>query len=339
MLTTVAAGRVYNFSHVIGRDASRGPAFHSPSALAIGQDSVVYVVSRGNEASFGTRVGKIKIWPPGDEELLSEFGQRGEEDGQLTWPTSVAIDGEENVYVADEWLNRISIFDRDGNFLDKWGMPGAGDGELNRPSGMAFDREDNLYIVDSANNRVQKFTKDGTFVAKFGEGGSGQGQFNLPWGITVDNQGNIYVADWDNNRVQKFSPDGRFLTTFGTFGIGVGELNHPTNVAVDDDGDVYVCDWANNRVQIFAPDGDFITSLIGDAQQLSRWARQSLEANPDMVKARRRVKSLKPEWGFSYPTALAFDQAKSLIVVADTLRYRLQIYKKDKDYVNPQFNL
>ena len=339
MLTTIAAGRVYNFSHVIGRDSSRGTSFHSPSAIALTQDGVAYVVSRGNEASFGTRVGKIIIWPPGEEELECEFGQRGEEEGQLTWPTSVALDREGKVYIADEWLNRISVFDEDGNFLYKWGTQGVGDGELNRPSGMVFDREDYLCIVDSANNRVQKFTKDGTFLAKFGEYGSREGQFNLPWGITIDNQGNVYVADWDNSRVQKFSPAGVFLTTLGTFGTGAGELNHPTSIAVDDEGDIYVSDWANSRVQVFAPDGEFITSLVGDAQELSRWARQSLEANPDMVKGRRRVKSLEPEWRFSYPAAVAFDLSKSLIVVADTLRYRLQIYRKDKNYVDPQFNL
>ena len=204
---------------------------------------------------------------------------------------------------------------------------------------MVFDREDNLYIVDSLNNRVQQFTKDGTFLAKFGEEGRGEGQFNLPWGITIDNYGDIYVADWQTHRVQKFSPGGTFLTSFGTFGSGAGELNYPTDVCVDDEGDVYVCDRRNDRVQIFAPDGDFITSLFGDAQLLSKWAKQRVAANPDIQKVRRRVKSLEPEWYFFNPTAVAFDHAASQLIVADSQRARLQIYIKDKNYVDPQFNL
>ena len=339
MLTTIAAGRVYNFSHAVGRLAATGAGFLYPTALALGQESVVYVVSRGNENAFGARVSKVTIGAPGDEEVQCEFGKYGQEDGQFLWPASLALDREGKVYVADDWLQRISIFDEDGTFLGKWGTPGVGDGELNRPSGIAFDGQDNLYVVDSWNNRVQKFTKDGMFLDKFGTGGSGKGQFNLPWGITIDSQDNIYVADWENNRVQKFSPDGAFLATFGTFGSGIGELNHPTDVAVDDEGDVYVADWANQRVQIFAPDGDFITSLIGDAQELSKWGRPQVDANPDMIKARRRVKSLEPEWRFRYPTALAFDETKHSIIVADCQNCRLQIYVKDKDYVDPQFNL
>ena len=339
MITTVATGRVYNFSHVVGRGQSTGTGFSRPTAIDLAQDGSVYVVNRGGEQNPGSRVNKITIGAPGDEEFICEFALSGEGNGQAIWPSSVALDREENVYVSDEWLNRISVFDKDGTFLSSWGIQGTGHGELNRPAGIAFDQEDNLYIVDSHSHRIQKFTKNGSFLATFGEEGDGKGQFSLPWGITIDSQGDIYVVDWGNHRVQKFSPYGVFLSSFGTFGSGVGELHYPTDVAVDGDGDVYVADWANHRVQIFAPDGDVITSLIGDAQQPSKWAQLSIDANPDIMKARRRVKSPEPEWRFLFPTAVAFDKALNRLFVVDCQPSRLQIYIKDRDYVGPQFNL
>jgi DNA-binding beta-propeller fold protein YncE len=107
----------------------------------------------------------------------------------------------------------------------------------------------------------------------------------------------------------------------------------PADVAVDPDGDVYVCDWANHLVQVFDPDGGFVTSLLGDAQELSKWAKMTLAANPDGLRRRREVRSLECEWRFAFPTAVIFDAKLNRLIVSDTQRNRLQIYNKLKDYV------
>ena len=334
-LTTVVPGRVWDFSHAVGRNAAAGKGFSQPTSLALAPQGVAYVVSRGNETNFGTRITKVFVGGFHEEDLLGEFGYHGTGDGQTLWPNSVAVDAQGNVYVSDDWLNRISVFDADGNFQRNWGSSGSGQGELDGPAGLAFDQDDNLYVVDSRNHRIQKFSKDGAFLASCGSYGSGPGQFNTPWGITIDSQGAIYVADWKNDRVQKLSSDGTFQLQFG----GANDLNHPSDVAVDPDGDVYVCDWGNNRVRIYDAEGDALASLVGDAQVLAKWAQESVDANPDMAQMRRRVPSLEEEWRFCYPTALVFDAEQSRLIVADNQRGRLQIYTKVQDYVEPQVNL
>ena len=282
------------------------------------------------------------------EDYLGQFSQTGDGDGELTWPTSIAIDSDQRVYVSDDWLNRISIFDKDGAFLDKWGVAGSGDGELNGPSGIRFDKEDNLYVVDNRNNRVQKFTRDGKFLAKWGEEGSGDGQFNLPWGLAIDNKGDVYVADWRNDRIQKFTADGQFLAAFGSRGgdidrdqfsgtgyrtpmdplLGpVGGFNRPSGVAVDKEGDIYVADWGNDRVQVLTPDGRHITSFTGDAT-MSRWGQEKLDSNPDAAKARSLVRDLEPDRRFWAPIAVAIDDEGRVIIV-DSFRGRLQVYQKE----------
>ena len=343
MLTTVAAGRVFDFSHTVGRGAISGEGFRLCVSLATGEGNTIYAVNRGweqvmnvpwNKTQLGTRIGKLTIGPvPGDEEAVSDFSRPGEAPGEMIWPAGIALDSQENVYVTDEWLNRVSVFDKDGNFLGCWGSAGSGDGEFDGPSGIAIDQQDVLYIVDSRNHRIQKFTKDGEFLAKWGSLGSAEGQFNSPWGITIDQQGDVYVADHKNHRVQKFTPDGEFIMQFGRgYGTGKGQLNRPSGVAVDPEGDVYVCDWANHRVQVFGPDGQVVTSLYGDAQELSKWAKMTLAASPDAMKRRREVRSLEREWRLSYPTDVIFDAKHNRVIVSDTQRNRLQIYNKVKNY-------
>ena len=160
----------------------------------------------------------------------------------------------------------------------------------------------------------------------------------MPWGICVDRESNLYVADWKNNRVQKLSPDGQMLVKFEASSTsGVGDLHGPTSIAVDSEGDVYVTDWGNHRLQVYAPDGRFITSLVGDAQQPSPWTQTYIDANPELIKARRRV-NLEEEWRFRRPVAVKVDD-QDRIFVLESARHRIQIYNKEKDYEEHALNL
>ena len=334
MLTRIVGDRVYDFSHVVGgRNEVMGPV-----ALALGSDGELFAVITRIEGTCNvTRFhagGRA-----GEEEVVSRMGGRGEEPGQFTWPSGIALDSESNVYVSDSWTNRISVFSRDGSYLRMFGEIGDGPGQFNRPSGMAIDYEGNLLVVDTHNHRVQRLATDGRYISEWGCRGSGEGELHSPWGITTDSDGFIYVADHKNHRIQKFDPDGRFVFALGSHGNGNYEFDHPSDVAIDPDGDIYVCDWANHRVQAFDSEGSYLTTFIGDAQELSKWQKEYVLSNPDVYKARRRVYSLETEWRFALPTAVAFDAAKSRLMVADTQRWRIQIYNKLLDYSDPQFNI
>ena len=333
MLTTTVAGRTWDFSHAIGKSAKVGNGFTQPTAVAVASGGVLYVLSRGGRDSpafgMGRRIGKVTM----DEEFLGEFA-----DEDFVWPVDLALDSEGNVYCSDEYRNFVTIYDPDGRRLGQWGVAGSEEGQIRGSSGISFDAEDNLYVVDSFNDRVQKFTKDGQFLMGWGSSGSGEGQFNRPWGITLDRNGDVYVVDWGNNRVQKFMADGRYLMSFGTSAEGAGDLDHPADVAVDSQGDVYVTDWGNNRVQIYDPGGDILTALYGDASEFSKWAKEMVEANPDVEKAYRRVKDKSLLARFDVARGIAIDD-QDRIIITDSNLSRLQVYVKVKDYLEPQFNL
>jgi len=323
------------YSHTIGRAEFSGPGFRVPVGVARGAGDRLYVLSRSYEGRpDGKRVTICTV----DEEYISEFGRgvRPEEaetdapDGRFMWPTSIALDQAGNVYVADEWYHRISIFTEEGDWIGKWGTPGAEAGQLNRPSGLAFDRDDHLYVVDSLNNRVQKFTKDGQFLLTWGTAGNDEGEFNMPWGIAIDAEGDVYVTDWRNDRVQKFTPEGHFLMQFGASGAGDGELNRPTGIAVDAAGVIYVADWRNDRLQVFDAEGAFITKLTGEAT-VSKWGQEKLNASPEMWIQRQKAQGLEREKQFWGPTAIAVDD-DNRIFVAESVRSRIQVYRKQVPY-------
>ena len=315
--------RHYQYSHTIGRNSNSGLGFRNPVDVAIGKEGNIYVVSHGLEYVPTTaRVGVCTI----DEEYLGEIGHYGRGKGEFVWPCAIAVDSSGNIYIADNHLNRITVYANKGEFLDQWGSEGSDDGELDKPGGLAFDKEDNLYVVDSVNNRVQIFTKEGKFLAKWGREGNGESEFNLPWGITIDQKGDVWVADWRNHRIQKFTADGTFLASFGTFGDGMGQFNRPSDVAVDRDGDFYVTDWANNRVQVFTSEGRYITAFTGDAT-LSKWGKVILESSPDMVRQRAMVRDFEIERRFWNPVSLTIAEEQRIIVV-DCNRHRLQVYQK-----------
>jgi sugar lactone lactonase YvrE len=332
-MTTQIPTAIFRYSHTIGRGEFAGPGFREPVAMVRGEDDLIYVVNRSyDRRPDGKRITVCTV----EEDYIGEFAKgvnteretfnMSGEDGSLIWPTSIALDQKGKVYVTDEWLNRISIFSKDGDWIGKWGVQGYGDGEINGPSGIAFDPEDNLYLVDSKNHRIQKFTKDGKFLLYWGKEGTGEGEFNLPWGIDIDRNGDVYVADWRNDRIQKFTLEGRFLMAFGTTGTEDGEFNRPSGVAVDKDGIIYVADWGNDRLQVFDQDGRFITNMTGEAT-ISNWGKQKLDSNPDMWKQRDVAYGLEREKLFWGPIAVEVDDQGRIFVVEHT-RYRIQVFRK-----------
>ncbi len=338
-MATVAGGKRLDlrYSHTVGFMAVEGRGFTLPVDMAISSEGKVYVVSRSNaDEPLGVRVGIAGV----DHQYFGHFGGYGSGPGQFIWPTSLAFDSQDRLYLADEHLHRITIFDKDGNYLDHWGTHGHGRGELDGPSGLALDAQDTLYVVDHKNHRVQRFTPDGKFLGQWGSFGSGPGQFNLPWGITVGHDGNVYVADWRNDRIQKFSAEGRFLASFGSPGRGDGQFHRPSSVAVDGDGYIYVADWGNHRVQVLAPDGTFVLKLRGQAT-LSPWAVEYLRANQDELEARALFNpyvqvdtddpyevSARTEPYFWGPISVKLDRQGRLYVL-ESNRHRFQVYRRE----------
>ncbi len=340
-MTTTASTNTFEYSHTVGFLAYRGRGFIHPVALALGEGGVMYVLNRGGPESAGRLDHKRVCVCTVDEGYIGEWGTGGVEDGQFWWPSGIARTEDGQIFVTDEALQRVNVFDSEGNFQRKWGEAGDAPGHFNRPAAIATAPDGSLLVSDGLNHRIQRFTTDGDYLGGWGEFGAQAGQFNTPWGVACDAAGNVWVADWRNDRVQAFTAEGRFVGQWGTSGNGSGQLHRPASVAVDAEGYIYVADWGNERAVIFGPDGGVAAILTGDAT-VSTWAADYLAANPDESAARaaadlsptvnpwrdqHREASAGIEARFWGPTSIAVDD-EGRIYVVDSCRHRVQVYQK-----------
>ena len=318
-----------------------GRGFINPYDTAFTPDGRILVLSHCDTARAAlVRIGMLN-W---DEDYLGEFSKGyGRGEGQWMLPIAMAVDSQQRVYVTDEHLHRVTVFDLEGNFIKQWGELGTDPGQMNAPGGIAICGEDTIYVVEQSNNRVQRFNTDGESIGMWGEAGDGPGQFNMPWGVGLDNNGHVYVADWRNDRIQRFTSDGQYVDAIGESGSSDGQLSRPSGVCVDSEGYVYVADWGNERVQLFDADGNFVQTLRGQAT-LSKWAQDFMSVNPDESNT-RQMSNLVPElpphldtpylvssqiepyfWG---PVSVRLDGEERLYVT-ESNRHRVQIYQRRK---------
>ena len=310
-----------------------GRGFQLPSSMAIRADGVIFVVSRGKSSTKNSNGIQMVTK---DHDFLGQIGTYGAGLGGMMWPTSVVLDGDENLYLADEYFNKVTKYDREGNPLTEWGTKGSGDGQFNQPSGLLI-QDQLIYLVDSRNNRIQMYSLDGDFRGQWGSGGYGEGEFNLPWGISDDSEGNIYIADWRNDRIQKFDSNGNYISAIG--GGKTSVLDRPSDVAVDPDGNIYVTDWGSQRLLVLDQSGSILETKRGEAD-LNPWSVEYLSSQDDERKARESFVpvyqadtedpsevSARMEPYFWDPVAVELDQ-DGTVYVLETGRHRFQVFER-----------
>ena len=341
-MTTVAAIR---YSHTVGSLSNQGRGFQNPVDVAFDSQDVWYVLNRaGPELPIRLPYKRVSMCTV-DEDYLGEFGTGGTAHGEFWWPSSLAFDSNDRLYVVDEALNRTTVFSTTGDVIGVWGVAGSRPSQLDHPSYIACDDDDSLLIADSGNHRIQRFTSDGQFLGAWGEFGDNPGQFNTPWGIALDSEGNVYVSDWGNDRIQKFASSGEFMEQFPAPSDSVREIdriNRPAGLTVGADGSLYIADWGNERVRVLAPNGEVLATLRGESQTPT-WASDYFQANPeegalrleadlapvvDPPELRDREESANVEGLFWGPTAVKLDGQNNVLVV-DSCRHRIQVYRWD----------
>ena len=141
-----------------------------------------------------------------DGQLVLEWGGHGSQPGQFIQPRSLAMDRQDQLWVADACNHRVQVFDVSADRVRLkriWGQPGDQPGALRYPYGIALDGRGHVYISEFGNSRIQKFTEEGKYVGSWGKPGRRPGELNQPWALVCDSRGAIHVLDTYNHRVQR----------------------------------------------------------------------------------------------------------------------------------------
>jgi sugar lactone lactonase YvrE len=179
---------------------------------------------------------------------------------QMIGPYGIAIDSKGLVYVADQRVGAVFIFNTETS--DCQMIRNGIEAHFGWINGLAIDDDDRLFVSDGKMHRVIIFNTKHEVENQITEG------LVDPVGLAIDTTNRfLYVVDTQQDQVIVYDADSlKLLRRIGTGGKNhflttPGDFGAPQGVAVDQDGNVYVSDTLNNRVEIFDADGNFVSEF------------------------------------------------------------------------------
>lgn len=132
-------------------------------------------------------------------------------------PRGLAIDANDNLYVADTGNNSIRKIDPNGNVTTLAGsgvlgfLDGAGDQARFRvPTGVEVDANGIVYVVDQNNHSIRRIDTNGKVSTIAGDGTFGKtdgvgaaARFGTPEGIAIGLNGELFITDLNNSLIRK----------------------------------------------------------------------------------------------------------------------------------------
>lgn len=197
----------FDFAYPAGHDSIGGIAF--------APDGTFYTFDAGN-----LRVQHFDK----NRKLMTTWGSFGTGDSQFAKPTSIAVDGQGHVFVADGARADVQVFSPDGTYVRT-----LAEGKAGVPRNFAFvavDRTGNVYV--NQGHSIGKYAPDGTPMAVYDLGAI------VPdlSGMAVDSSGSLFVlarGDSGAEATIKLKADGTVANTWP--GTGESLALDPTGTA------------------------------------------------------------------------------------------------------------
>jgi sugar lactone lactonase YvrE len=257
---------------------------NSPVSLNVDSSGNMLIADSGNQ--------RIRTVTSGNISTVAGGGNGGDggpaNQALLALPYGVAEDAAGNLYIADQFNNRIrKVTNPTGanpiitTVAGNGNLGYSGDGglavnaTLNQPSTVVVDSNGNIFISDTQNFVIRRVDANTGNISTYagvagqtcfpttalcGDGGPAtSANFAFPLGITLDSANNLYIADWYGYKIRMVTASTGTISTFAGTGIAgfkgdggpanAAHLDHPSSVAVDSAGNVYIDDQYNMRIR------------------------------------------------------------------------------------------
>lgn len=292
-----------------------------PSGVAVDADGNVFLSDHANHRVRRVDPSGVIVTVAGDG-VRGDGGDGGEaQRARLGFPVAVALDGQGNMFIADEMTHRVRRVDASGAIGTVAGdgsRGGGGDGgpavraRLDVPCAVVAAAGGELFVAEGGGRAVRRIDGEGTISTVVAESPLGRdvavaGAPFVPAGLAIDASGRLYIADAEGRRLLRWDASAGLTVLAGAGdeeGAGVRvPWAAPCGVAVDAGGVVYVAD--QNAHSVWRLEGGAATVLTGPGEPT--------EPGEDG----------EPRSELAYPSGLALDAEAKRLLVADNFHHRI----------------
>jgi len=254
-------------------DAATEARLDNPVGIALDSSGNVYIGDKFNQRIRKVTASTGKISTIAGNGTAGYSGDGGAAtSAELNDPSSIALDGSGNVYIADTGNCRIrkittstgKISTVAGDGTCAFGGNGTATGShISHVAGLAVDSSANIFIADVGNCVIQEVSGgkikvvvgEGLNCSYSGDGGPAtSAALNNPAGVAVNSSDTMFIADYDNFRIRKAVLGGDISTVAGN-GTGIPDVpattatgamfDYPNGAVPDASGSVYIADTDN----------------------------------------------------------------------------------------------
>ena len=177
-----------------GRDTAY---FFQPNDILVAPNGTIFV-SEGHSSGAGSTARVFKFSKDG--ELMKTWGQLGKGPDDFDQPHALAMDSRGRLFVGDRGNNRIKIFDQDGKLLDTWYQFSRPSGIAIDAQDNIYVADSESGSVNPAHGDWKRgirigSAKDGSVKFFIPDPNTAATNTSSAEGVAVDKRGNIYGAE------------------------------------------------------------------------------------------------------------------------------------------------